>query len=145
MNERKLYPACLLIISAFLLFPVSCGKHVYEDGVYTGKSGTDDRGAWGEAVITIKDGRIAGCQFTTLQKDGTVKGEDYGKVNGEISNQDFYNKAQLAVRAMSQYAQTLSETGDLNSVDAVSGATIAYNQFVEAVDAALSQALEKAK
>jgi major membrane immunogen (membrane-anchored lipoprotein) len=41
---------------------------------------------------------------------------------------------------MSQYAQTLSKTGNLGSVDAISGATIAYNQFIEAVEDALEKA-----
>ncbi|MDR1058854.1 MAG: FMN-binding protein, partial [Treponema sp.] len=63
-----------------------------------------------------------------------------GKVNGEISNQDFYNKAQLAIRAMEQYVKSYRETGDLGKVEAVSGATIAFDQFNEAVE----QALEKA-
>ncbi|MDR1256813.1 MAG: FMN-binding protein, partial [Spirochaetaceae bacterium] len=86
------------------------------------------------------DGKVADCLFVTRQKDGSVKGEDYGKVNGEISNQDYYNKAQLAVRAMDQYARAFRETGDLNNVDVVSGATIAFDQFNEAVTAALEEA-----
>jgi major membrane immunogen (membrane-anchored lipoprotein) len=140
MNKRSLYFVCLLSVLTVLVLLSGCGKRAYKDGVYTGKSSADDSGAWGEVTITIEGGRIADCQFITLQKDGSVKGEDYGKVNGAISNQDFYNKAQLAVRAMSQYAQTLSETGDLRSVDAISGATIAYNQFIEAVEDALEKA-----
>jgi major membrane immunogen (membrane-anchored lipoprotein) len=113
---------------------------VYKDGVYTGRSGADDTGAWGEATVTIEEGRVVGCNFVVYQKDGVAKGEDYGKVNGEISNQDFYNKAQLAVRAMEEYARAFSVSGDLKEVDAVSGATIAYNQFNEAVEAALEKA-----
>jgi major membrane immunogen (membrane-anchored lipoprotein) len=118
----------------------SCGKPGYKDGVYTGRSGEDDTGAWGEVTITIAGERISDCRFITWQKDGTVKDENYGKVNGAISNQDFYNKAQLAVRAMEQYAQTYRETGDLKKVEAVSGATIAFNQFNEAVELALEEA-----
>jgi major membrane immunogen (membrane-anchored lipoprotein) len=108
--------------------------------VYTGRSGADDTGAWGEVTVTIAEGRVLSCRFVTYQKDGVAKGEDYGKVNGEISNQDFYNKAQLAVRAMEEYARSFSDTGDLKKVDAVSGATIAFNQFNEAVEAALEKA-----
>jgi major membrane immunogen (membrane-anchored lipoprotein) len=117
-----------------------CGRREYKDGVYTGESGTDDTGAWGEVTITISGERVAGCRFITRQKDGTVKDENYGKVNGEISNQDFYNKAQLAVRAMDQYARAYRETGDLKRVEAVSGATIAFDQFNEAVEIALEKA-----
>ncbi|MDR0597021.1 MAG: FMN-binding protein [Treponema sp.] len=120
-----------------VLLAAGCGKAEYKDGVYAGKSGVDDTGAWGEVTVTITGGRVAGCEFITRQKDGTVKDEDYGKVNGEISNRDFYEKAQLAVRAMEQYARVYREAGDLGKVEAVSGATIAYDQFAEAVEAAL--------
>jgi major membrane immunogen (membrane-anchored lipoprotein) len=130
---------CVYFLLAALLL-AGCGKPGYKDGVYTGRSGEDDTGAWGEVTITITGERIAGCRFVTRQKDGTVKDENYGKVNGTIANQDFYDKAQLAVRAMEQYARTYRETGDLKKVEAVSGATIAFNQFTEAVELALEGA-----
>jgi major membrane immunogen (membrane-anchored lipoprotein) len=118
----------------------SCEKGAYKDGVYTGASAEDDTGAWGEVEIRIEAGKIRGCEFVTRQKDGTIKGEDYGKVNGEIANQAYYDKAQLAVEAMKQYATDYLRTGSLKGLDAVSGATIAYNQFIEAVESALEQA-----
>ncbi|MDR3139715.1 MAG: FMN-binding protein [Treponema sp.] len=127
-----------LLLAGLLL--AGCGKAGYKDGVYTGRSGEDDTGAWGEVTITITRERIAGCQFVTRQKDGTIKDENYGKVNGTISNQDYYDKAQLAVRAMEQYARTYREAGDLKKVEAVSGATIAFDQFTEAVETALEGA-----
>ncbi|MDR1058522.1 MAG: FMN-binding protein [Treponema sp.] len=141
-EKRKMGKGCVcfLGILALALLLAGCGKRGYRDGVYSGRSGEDDTGAWGEATLTIAGGRIADCQFITRQKDGTVKGENYGKVNGEISNQDFYNKAQLAVRAMEQYVRTFRETGDLKKVEAVSGATIAFDQFNEAVEQALGGA-----
>jgi major membrane immunogen (membrane-anchored lipoprotein) len=129
-----------VVLAAIVMLLGGCGKAAYKDGVYSGKSGADDTGAWGEVTISIAGERITGCRFITRQKDGAVKDEDYGKVNGEISNQDFYNKAQLAVRAMEQYAARYRETGDLKKVEALSGATIAYNQFNEAVEQALEQA-----
>jgi major membrane immunogen (membrane-anchored lipoprotein) len=134
---KKLY---FLFFLAALLAVVGCGSRGYTDGVYSGKSGADDTGAWGEVTITIAGERVSGCQFITRQKDGTPKDENYGKVNGEISNQDYYDKAQLAVRAMERYAKTFQETGDLKKVEAVSGATIAFDQFNEAVEMALEKA-----
>lgn len=125
---------------AVLLAAAGCGSRGYTDGVYSGKSGADDTGAWGEVTLTIAGERVADCQFITRQKDGTLKDENYGKVNGEISNQDYYDKAQLAVRAMEQYAEAFRETGDLRKVEAVSGATIAFDQFTEAVELALEKA-----
>ena len=123
-----------------LLLAAGCGEPAYRDGVYSGRSGEDDTGAWGEVVITIAEGRIAACEFVTREKDGTVKGEDYGKINGEIASQDYYDKAQLAVRAMGQYAKDFVEKQRLKDVDAISGATIAWDQFNEAVGYALENA-----
>ncbi|MDR2601528.1 MAG: FMN-binding protein [Spirochaetaceae bacterium] len=130
--------AVLALAAAFS--QASCKKASYKDGIYHGKSSADDSGAWGEVTVTISNGRVSACDFVCLQKDGTVKGEDYGKVNGEISNRVFYEKAQLAVLAMKQYADSYVRLGEAEKVEAVSGATVAYNQFLESVEAALSQA-----
>jgi major membrane immunogen (membrane-anchored lipoprotein) len=134
--NRVLFYLCLF----FPLFLSGCGDPGYRDGTYAGKSGPDDDGAFGEVTLTIGEGKITDCHFVTWQKDGTVKDENYGKINGEISNQSYYDKAQLAVRAMEKYAQDLSRTGNLKDLEAVSGATIAYNQFREAVEEALESA-----
>jgi major membrane immunogen (membrane-anchored lipoprotein) len=129
-----------MLVIAVLGAAAGCGKRVYRDGVYDGRSGADDTGAWGAVNIIIEEGSVTGCNFVVFQEDGVAKGEDYGKINGEISNQDYYNKAQLAVRAIAEYARQYSEVGDLGKVDAISGATIAFNQFTEAVEAALEKA-----
>jgi major membrane immunogen (membrane-anchored lipoprotein) len=129
----------LKVIFFVALLLAGC-KAVYKDGVYTGVSGADDTGAYGEVSITIAGAKITDCRFITWQKDGRIKDEDYGKVNGEISNQDYYVKAQLAVAAMDDYVRQYREKGELNKIDAVSGATIAYNQFIEAAEKALAQA-----
>ena len=122
----------------------------YKDGTYTAKSAVyegfadedEEEGGdgYGVATITVKDNKITGCEFTTYMTDGTVKDSEYGKQNGEIANQDYYNKAQRAVRASENYAQQLAEKGELSKVDAISGATISYNEFKEAVQEALKQA-----
>ncbi|MDR2633893.1 MAG: FMN-binding protein [Treponema sp.] len=140
MKNRLCTPLLItLILGAFCLS--ACAKETYRDGTYTGTSSLDDTGAYGEVSLTLAQGKIRQCRFVTWQKNGTIKDEDYGKVNGEISNQDFYDKAQLAVRAMERYAAQYVEVQDLKQLDAISGATIAYNQFIEAVE----QALEKAR
>jgi major membrane immunogen (membrane-anchored lipoprotein) len=140
VHTVKIVGIVLLIAAATVLG--GCGTSsetaAREDGVYTGVSSEDDDGAYGEVNITVEGGVITACDFVTWQKDGSVKDEDYGKVNGEISNRDFYDKAQLAVRAMRQYADALVETQSEKSVDAVSGATIAHGQFLEAVTDAFS-------
>jgi major membrane immunogen (membrane-anchored lipoprotein) len=126
-----------ILLTLMIAGLLSCGKQTVKDGIYSGKSSPDDTGAWAEVTITVNAGKIASCDFITRQKDGTIKDADYGKVNGEISNQAFYDKAQLAVRAMKAYAEQYQEAGNLDAVDAVSGATNSYNQFIEAVEEAL--------
>jgi major membrane immunogen (membrane-anchored lipoprotein) len=138
MKKKYFLPARLLLLLVLLL--AGCGKTVLYDGVYTGRSEADDTGAYGEVRITIALGKITDCSFVTWQKDGSRKDSEYGKVNGEISNQDFYDKAQLAVRAMESYAREYLKSQDLKALDAISGATIAYNQFLEAVEIALEKA-----
>ncbi|MDR1616015.1 MAG: FMN-binding protein [Syntrophomonadaceae bacterium] len=131
---------CSLLLVLALISGCGSSSSSYKDGVFIGKSTEDDRGAYGEVTLTIKSGEIAGCQFVTWQKDGSVKDEEYGKVNGVIANQDYYDKAQLAVTAMARYAGQLEEVKRLDAVDVVSGATNSYDQFTEAVQSALEQA-----
>ncbi|MDR3146012.1 MAG: FMN-binding protein [Treponema sp.] len=133
------YLCCCLLLP--VLFLASCGKASYPDGVYAGRSGEDDTGAWGEVRVTVAGGKVTDCSFVTRQKDGAIKDEQYGKINGEISNQIYYEKAQLAVEAMGKYAADyVKAAGDIKAVEAVGGATIAYNQFIEAVEDALEKA-----
>lgn len=129
---------------------VGCSSN-YKDGTYTAQSsvfegiedeefGEENGDGYGEVTITVKDNKIVDCKFTTYMTDGTVKGEDYGKQDGAIANQDYYNKAQRAVQASQNYADQLKAKGELKEVDAISGATISYNEFNEAVKLALKQA-----
>lgn len=142
MKIKLIRPVLVLVLALSLLSGCgSSGGTAYEDGAYTGKSVEDDSGAYGEVVVTITENKITGCEYVTRQSDGSVKDGEYGKVNGEISNRDYYDKAQLAVKAMQQYARKLVEVQKPEEVEAVSGATIAHGQFLEAV----KDALEKAK
>lgn len=148
--KKKAY----LLLSAALLaggLIAGCGsKNVsYKDGTYTAKSsvyenedGTDDGNGYGEVSVTIKDGKITDCSYMTYEVDGTEKGVDYGKEDGAIKNKDYYNKAQKANAARDEYAKMLVENGQLDGIDAISGATINYNEFKEAVEAALKEAAQ---
>ena len=109
--------------------------------MYEDNEGGDGDG-YGEVSLTISGGVITDCSFSTFQLNGDPKDEEYGKEGGVIANQDYYNKAQRAVQACDQYAQELVEAGELKGVDAISGATINYNQFQDAVKDALRQAAE---
>lgn len=116
----------------------------YADGTYTGRSSdydADESGngaGYGEVEITVADNTITSCTFTMYELDGTVKDDTYG---ADLSQENRL-KAQKAVQAGAKYAEALSSAGSLDSVDSITGATISYNEFVEAVNDALSKAAE---
>ncbi|MDR0366797.1 MAG: FMN-binding protein [Bifidobacteriaceae bacterium] len=113
------------------------------DGVFEGESEPDEQGAFGRATITISGGRITASEFVVVQANGSVKAEDYGKdSDGQIANQQSYKAAQKAVAAFDVYARELLETGVPADVDVVSGATIAYRQFLTAATNALVESQE---
>ena len=124
------------------------GAVSYKDGTYTGQSefyeDSDDGNGngYGIATVTIEGGKIVTCDFKTYEPDGTLKDEDYGKTNGAVANQDFYNTAQNAVVACKEYAEQLVEVGNADGVDMISGATISYSEFQDAVEIALAKAAE---
>lgn len=136
-----------LICGALAVLPLlnGCSAANYADGTYEGRSQVhegDEEGngdGYGVVSITIKDNVITACEYKTYETDGTLKGDDYGKQNGEIANRDYYSKAQKAVKANAVYAESLVGK-TLGDVDAISGATISYNEFKEAVQDALDKA-----
>lgn len=136
-------------MTACVLSGCSGKKVSYKDGTYEAQSsvyenddGTDDGNGYGVVSVTITDGKISDCTFTTYEKDGTLKDEDYGKEGGRIANKDYYNKAQKANAACAEYASMLVQNGQLDGIDSISGATINYNEFKEAVGLALKEAQE---
>jgi major membrane immunogen (membrane-anchored lipoprotein) len=121
----------------------------YNDGTYEGKSevhesldesGEDTGNGYGVVSITIKDGVITDCKFDTYEPDGTYKDDQYGMKEGAVANRDYYNKAQKANAAREEYASMLVANGSLDGIDAISGATINFEEFTEAVEDALTQA-----
>ena len=116
------------------------GTYTAQSSVFTNDDGTEDGNGYGVVTLTIEDGKIADCTYQTYEIDGTLKDSDYGKQNGEIANRDYYSKAQKAVAACDEYAKMLVANEGLDGLDAISGATVNYNEFVEAVNLALSEA-----
>ena len=148
----------LIIVFSLLLFPISlitgCGGEEKKptpkpasnkidlsnakDGTYTVESSRDEKLGNSTLTLTIKDKKIIDAEFTGYDLFGNVKGEDYGSLTGKDSAD--YKKAQVAVNAIKVYPAQLVETQDLSKVDAISGASISYGQFVETTKRAIEEA-----
>ena len=109
-----------------------------KDGIYTIESSRDEKLGNSTLTLTIKDKKIVAAEFTGYDLFGNVKDEDYGSLTGKDSAD--YKKAQVAVKAIKIYPAQLVETQDLSKVDAISGATISYGQFVETTKRAVEEA-----
>lgn len=148
MKHTKLISIILLVVAFVMIMALSaCGggnsiPENMEDGTYTGRSSDypedeDGNGAgYGQVEVTVKDNKIVDCTFNMYELDGTLKDETYG---ADMSKENRL-KAQKAVQSTSKYAAALVSAGSLDGVDAISGATISYNEFLEAVADALSKA-----
>ena len=144
--KKRISIICAALISAVMLSLAGCSQQEkqtdYKDGVYTGKSSvhqSDEDGngsGYGETEIEIKNNKIVSCTFTTYEPDGTLKDESYGS---EFSKENRL-KAQKAVQASTKYGSMLVSKGSVDEVDAISGATISYEEFKEAVEDALKKA-----
>lgn len=108
------------------------------DGTYTVESSLDEKLGKSVLTLTIKDKKIVAADFEGYDLFGNIKGEDYGSLLGKDSAD--YKKAQTAVKAIKLYPAQLVETQDLSKVDAISGASISYSQFVETTKRAVEEA-----
>ena len=108
-----------------------------KDGIYTVESSLDAQLGKSVLTLTIRDKKITAAEFAGFDINGKRKDENYGEFAATV---DDYQKAQAAVDAIKIYPAQLVETQDLSKVDAISGATISYNQFVETVTRAVEEA-----
>ncbi len=107
-----------------------------KNGTYSAESSRDDKLGYGRLTLTIDNKKIIDAKFVGVDLFGEDKGENYGSIFGKDSAD--YKKAQIAVQANTIYAEQLIETQSLEKVDAISGATISYNQFVESAKIAVA-------
>ncbi|MGP1437831.1 MAG: FMN-binding protein [Treponema sp.] len=140
-----------ILIFACIVFLFSCSKKEemrsessmqYIDGIYKAVSSIKDE--WGgsaEVEIIVKDGKITSCVFVSYEQDGKIKDAEYGKNDGVIKNMGLYKIAQNAVSQSNKYGDMLVQTQDIEKLDALSGATISFALFKDAVN----QIVEKAK
>ena len=142
IGKCKFFTMALCICALMTACSGGSGSSDYKDGSYIGRSSdfsADESGngsGYGEVAVEIKDNKIISCTFKMYELDGTLKDENYGS---DLSKENRL-KAQKAVQSAAKYASELVKTGYLKDVDAISGATISYNEFKEAINDALQKA-----
>lgn len=109
-----------------------------KDGTFSAESSRDEKLGKSILTLTIKDKKIIDAQFTGYDLLGNEKNESYGEIFGKDSGD--YKKAQVAAKAIKNYPEQLLQTQDLYKVDAISGASISYEQFRETAEKILEDA-----
>ena len=139
-----------VLLLAFALVLFSCEKKeeaeressiCYVDGTYKATSSIKvDWGGSATVEIVVKDGKIASCVFTSYEENGKLKDGDYGKVDGIIKNMGLYKIAQNAVIQSNKYGDMLVQSQDIEKLDAISGATVSFGLFKDAVEQVMKEA-----
>ncbi len=123
----------IIVFAAIFVMAVSltgCGGEEAEpsmaeglsDGVYEGVSEEDDRGQYGEAIVTVEDGQIVDVEYIEHTEEGP-KDEDY----------DY----EPTIEAMEELPQRLIDAQFVEDVDTYTEATSTTEKFKEAVENAL--------
>ncbi|UTC76197.1 FMN-binding protein [Treponema sp. OMZ 792] len=144
MKHYKIILAALCVTCIFSCSKPETKKTVkYKDGVYKALSGLkDDWGGTAEVEIKVENNKIVECTFLSYEKNGNLKGPDYGKTDGVIKNMGLYKIAQASVLRSAEYGQKLVEAQNIDEVDVIAGASISYKLFKDAVETALKDAKE---
>jgi major membrane immunogen (membrane-anchored lipoprotein) len=136
----------LIFISLILLLAAFTGDQTYKDGKYTGisRSVYTSEPYYGNATITIENGKITGVEFFVRD---SLKHE-YFDDNYEryFSGTPLYiSQCRNDRHGVRSYPDSLLKRQDINKVDVISGATWSYNIFKASVQQALSAAITRDK
>ena len=121
------------ILASFMLVGFS---NAYKDGTYKGVYQDDEDKDHMDVTIKIEDGQIVECVMNEYDAKDQIKDETYG------DDLDGARKelAKIAYQGLIQYPDLLVETQNVKDIDVISGATLSYKRFKEAVNDALKQA-----
>ena len=135
----------LLIITAiFLLLSVSCVVKIskkYKNGDFTGisKSIYLRENFYGITTVTISEGKITKVDFSIIDMDNQVFfDEKYEERYKDIPK--YVEQCRNEWKAINTYPNILLDKQKIDSLDAITGATWAYNMF----QSSLKEALKKA-
>jgi major membrane immunogen (membrane-anchored lipoprotein) len=139
---KKKYVLALLTSVLVLSSLALTGSKYMEDGVFKGESQSKYTGEpyWGQVTLTIKNDSVRLISFQILDKDkNEVFGPDYERYFKD--NAMYVDQCRNEVKGIKAYTESFRKTGNVDQVDAITGATWSYNIFRDA----LKDALKKAK
>jgi cytochrome b involved in lipid metabolism len=113
----------------------------YRDGSYFAEAEPGERGTFGAIEITVHGSRIAGVYYDEFKRD--EEGAINYRKSADMNYAERWRRVSGGVSQLSSYPayeQMLMEQGLPDGVDAISGATDAYEAFVGLAEEALSEA-----
>lgn len=112
----------------------------YKDGSYFAESEADSRGWHALVEITVVNGRIASVYYDEIQRDD--EGVYQSRKSDDLNYADRWRRVSQVsqLSAFGGYENLLVLTGNIDEVDALTGATSAYESFEQLVHEALSEA-----
>lgn len=138
MNKKVIGFAAAFVILAALLCACGIAPAAAQTYQYVGKN--DLEGYHVEGTMAVSGGVIQSMEWKIIDSNGRVFDETYEE---EYTGIELYiQQCRDNWSGMQTFVPALLQTQDLGEVDAVSGATWAYNKFKEAAKALLEQASE---
>ncbi|MCH8529444.1 MAG: FMN-binding protein [Saccharospirillum sp.] len=112
----------------------------YRDGSYYAESEPDSRGWHALVEITVVNGRIASVYYDEIQRDD--EGVFQTRKSDDLNYADRWRRVSQVsqLSAFDGYENLLLLTGTIDEVDALTGATSAYESFDQLVREALAEA-----
>jgi major membrane immunogen (membrane-anchored lipoprotein) len=143
------FPVMLFVASSFCsgqvlkddVKPVQDTSVNYKDGTYEGKSRSIyiNEPYWGSVKITLKNGSFTNISFT-IRDSGLHETFDGNYEKHFQGNAVYIQQCRNDWIGVQKYPDKLSETQNINKVDAMSGATWSCNIFKASVKEALKNA-----
>ena len=128
----------VLLAAAMILSLGGCGKRTdsLKDGYYTAQAAEYNNG-WKEFVtLCISNGEVVSVEYNAKNASGYIKSWDMAYMRRMNSIVGTYPNQYTR-----KYAADFLQTGDVNQIDAIAGASTSYKSFIKL----LSSALENAK
>jgi len=139
---NKLHVFALLTSVMVLSSLTLTGEKQMKDGLYKGESQSKytSEKYWGQVILKVKNDKVTLVSFQILDKE---KNEVFGP-NYELyfkNNPEYVTQCRNEIKGIKAYTEAFLKNGNMEQVDAITGATWSYNFFRDA----LKVALEKAK